>query len=68
MSMFCGLSSSIFAQAVFAKKAVNFNLPNGPYTSEMLAKDFGNGKYFDNRGFAKIENNVYKITFKKGVN
>jgi hypothetical protein len=66
ISLLCGLSYSAFAQAIYAKKSVNFNLPNGPYTSNMLAADFGNGKYFENRGFAEIENNVYKITFKKG--
>ena len=65
--MLYGLFYSAFAQVTYAKRSVDFNLPNGPYTNQMLVKDFGNGKYPDTRGFAEIENNAYKITFKNGV-
>lgn len=61
-----GVFYSANAQVIYKKKSVNFNLPDGPYTSEMLAEDFGNGNYASNRGFAEIENNTCKITFPKG--
>ena len=55
------------AQVVYSERKVNFNLPDGVYNNEMLAKDFGNGKYMENWDFAEIENNVYKITYLKGL-
>nr|WP_294899173.1 hypothetical protein [uncultured Pedobacter sp.] len=69
ISFYClaGVLDTAYAQAKYAERLVNFNLPNGPYTNEMLAKDFGNGRFPENRGFAEIQNEVYKVTFLKGV-
>lgn len=62
-----GLQTNVFGQVKYSERSVDFNLPDGPYTDQMLAKDFGNGKYPANRGFAEIENKTYKVTFIKGV-
>lgn len=67
LCFFLGFQSKIFAQVKYAERLVNFNLPDGPYTDQMLANDFGNGKYPENRCFAEIENKAYKITFVKGL-
>ena len=61
-----GLFYATNAQVTYNKKLVNFNLPDGQYTSEMLVEDFGNGNIFTNRGFAEIENNACKITYPAG--
>jgi len=50
----------------YAERKIDFNIPNGIYTNEMLHKDFGNGSFPVGRGFAVIEDSTYKITFKKG--
>lgn len=50
----------------YANRTVCFNHPNGPYTNALLREDFGNGIYPIGRGFAFIEDSVYKITFNKG--
>ncbi len=51
---------------LYANRQINFNYPNGGYTNQLLQEDFGNGAYPAGRGFAAIENDVYKITFNKG--
>ncbi len=54
------------ALKLYAERQVNFNHPDGIYTSKMLQDDFGNGNYPVNRGFASIVDGMYKITFNKG--
>jgi chondroitin AC lyase len=49
----------------YSNRQINFNHPNGAYTNQLLQDDFGNGTYPASRGFAAIENGVYKITFNK---
>ena len=51
---------------IHASRFVHFNHLNGPYTNDLLHEDFGNGTYPINRGFASIQDSVYKITFIKG--
>lgn len=65
--MLWSYTDAILAQKILAKNSVSFNRPNGKYTSDMLSNDFGNGHYPENRDFAEIKDNVYKITFKKGM-
>ncbi|MFH4967449.1 polysaccharide lyase [Gaetbulibacter sp. M240] len=55
------------AKVKYEKRSVNFNLPEGRYTNEMLVNDFGNGYFPKNRGFAEIKDSVCKITFRKGL-
>ena len=53
-------------RVIYSSRFVNFNHPNGSYTDQLLHEDFGNGTYPNNRGFASIQDSVYKITFIKG--
>ncbi|MFT4781627.1 MAG: hypothetical protein ACI9SD_001316 [Pseudohongiellaceae bacterium] len=55
------------AQVTYEKKIVNFNLPDGLYTNEMLANDFGNGKFRPNLAHTVIENNTLKIIYQEGL-
>jgi hypothetical protein len=69
--IYCCINKYSFGQKpnefnIYSKRIINFNLPNGSYSNELLTNDFGNGRYPINRGFASIENGTYKITFKKG--
>lgn len=54
------------SKSEFHEHLVSFNYPNGPYSSQMLAADFGNGSFFDLRDFASIVDSAYCVTFKKG--
>jgi hypothetical protein len=49
----------------YSNRTIDFNRPDGPYTNQMLRDDFGNGVYPEGRGFASIQDSVYKITFIK---
>jgi len=49
----------------YSNRTINFNRRDGLYTNKMLSEDFGNGVYPSGRGFASIQNKIYKITFNK---
>ena len=53
-------------KTTYSDRIATFNYPNGNYTDLQLQKDFGNGIYPKDRGFASIQDSVYKITFIKG--
>jgi beta-glucosidase len=61
-----GLAQEQRILKLYSNRQINFNHPDGAYSNKLLQDDFGNGAYPEGRGFAVIENGVYKITFNKG--
>jgi hypothetical protein len=66
MSLSILLSAASLHGAEHPRRTVTFNHRDGDYTSEMMARDFGNGNPPEARRFARIRGKALNVTFTEG--